>query len=184
MFISIEAAFDQFEDYPHMSEESLKEMEEIYRKYCMPLKKYVISLCHNADTADDIVSETFYRAILNIDTFEGSNLFGWLCTIAKNLYFNQLKKKDNNNASLDDEDFIQVASSSDVEEDVIKNAQHQRLMECISDLSETERQVVTLRISADLTFSEIGRVLNKTENWARVTFYRCKEKLKGMMIYE
>lgn len=167
-----------------MSDESLKEMEEIYRKYCSPLRKYVLSLCRNTSTADDIVSETFYRAILKIDTFDGNNLFGWLCTIAKNLYFNQLKKKDNNNASLDDEDFIQIPSASDVENDVIQKNQHQKLMECISELSKTEREVIKLRIYSDLTFNEIGRVLNKSENWARVTFYRCKEKLKGMMIDE
>ena len=71
-----------------------------------------------------------------------------------------------------------------MENDVIQKNQHQKLMECISELSETEREVVKLRIYSDLTFNEIGRVLNKSENWARVTFYRCKEKLKGMMIDE
>lgn len=167
-----------------MSEESIKEMEEIYKKYCTPLKKYVLSLCRNTSFADDIVSETFYRAIINIETFNGDNLFAWLCVIARNLYFNQLKKKDNNTASLDDEDFIEIASSSDVENDVIKRVQHQKLTECISSLTKTEREVVNLRIYADLTFNEIGRVLNKSENWARVTFYRSKEKLKGMMIDE
>ena len=167
-----------------MSEESIKEMEEIYKKYCTPLKKYVLSLCRNTSFADDIVSETFYRAIINIVTFDGNNLFAWLCVIARNLYFNQLKKKENNTASLDDEDFIEIASSSDVENDVIKRVQQQKLTECISALTKTEREVVNLRIYADLTFNEIGRVLNKSENWARVTFYRSKEKLKGMMIDE
>ena len=80
----------------------MKEMEEIYKKYCVPLKKYVVSICRDPDTADDIVSETFFRAIKNIDSFDGTSLFGWLCTIARNIYFNHLKRKDNNAFSLDD----------------------------------------------------------------------------------
>ena len=164
-----------------MSDASVKEMEEIYLKYCIPLKKYVLSLCHNQDLADDIVSEAFYRAIRNIDKFDGENLFGWLCTIAKNIYFNHLKKKENQNTSLDDENFAEVASPANVENEVIKNDERQKLANCIASLAPIEKQVVTLRIEYDLSFAEIGTVLHKSENWARVTFYRCKEKLKGML---
>ena len=167
-----------------MSEESMKEMEEIYKKYCAVLKKYVVSLCRDPDTADDIVSETFYRAIKNIDSFDGASLFGWLCTIAKNIYFNHLKRKDNNTFSLDDEYAVQVADLSNVEDEAIEKLQHKKLYECIQALSETEKEVVSLRIYADLNFAQIGMVFGKSENWARVTYYRCKEKLKGMMSNE
>ena len=164
-----------------MNSASTKEMEEIYLKYCIPLKKYVVSICHNRDLADDIVSETFYRAIKNFDSFTGGNLFAWLCTIAKNIYFNHLKKKDNNNASIDDENFMEVAANTNVEAEVMKREEKRKLDESIQSLSETERKVVLLRIDSGLSFKEIGDVLHKSENWARVTFYRLKEKLKGMM---
>ena len=167
-----------------MSEESMKEMEEIYKKYCAVLKKYVVSLCRDPDTADDIVSETFYRAIKNIDSFDGASLFGWLCTIAKNIYFNHLKRKDNNTFSLDDEYAVQVADLSNVEDEAIENLQRTKLYECIQALSETEKEVVSLRIYTDLNFAQIGMVFGKSENWARVTYYGCKEKLKGMMSNE
>ena len=36
-----------------------------------------------------------------------------------------------------------------------------------------------LRITGELSFKEIGLILNKTENWARVTFYRGKKSFKG-----
>ena len=159
----------------------MREMEEIYKKYCVPLKKYVVSICRDPDIADDIVSETFYRAIKNIDSFDGMSLFGWLCTIARNIYFNHLKRKDNNAFSLDDQYAVQIPDSTDVEDEVIQKLRRKKLSDCISSLSDTERQVVSLRINADLTFAEIGTVLGKNENWARVTYYRCKEKLKGMM---
>lgn len=48
-------------------------------------------------------------------------------------------------------------------------------------LDEAAKDIVYLRIFAGLSFKEIGNVLGKSENWARVTFYRCKSKLKGLM---
>ena len=44
-------------------------------------------------------------------------------------------------------------------------------------LDEKTREVMYLRITGELTFKEIGVILNKTENWARVTFYRAKQKI-------
>ena len=130
-----------------MNGTSSKEMEEIYLKYCLPLKKYVISICHNPDLADDIVSETFYRAIKNFDSYKEGNLFAWLCTIAKNTYFNHLKKKDNLNSSIDDENFVEVAGSDNVEDQVMKREEQRKLSECINSLSDTagSRQASLLR---------------------------------------
>ena len=53
------------------------------------------------------------------------------------------------------------------------------LLRRIHDLPETQREVVYLRAFGDLSFREIGDVLGRTETWARVTFYRCKEKLRN-----
>ena len=39
------------------------------------------------------------------------------------------------------------------------------------------REVMYLRITGELSFKEIGQILNKSENWARVTFFRGKQKL-------
>ena len=80
------------------------DMDSIYRQYALPLKKFVCSMCYDSTLADDIVSETFYRAIKSIDSFYGGNIFTWLCTIAKNIYFNHTKKKESQNLSLDDEE--------------------------------------------------------------------------------
>ena len=52
------------------------------------------------------------------------------------------------------------------------------MLRAIHTLPEQMREVVYLRLFGDLSFQEIGAVLGKTENWARVTFYRGKEKLR------
>ena len=64
------------------------------------------------------------------------------------------------------------------EDDVLARTEHLDLLRAIHTLPEQTREVVYLRLFGDLSFREIGAVLGKTENWARVTFYRGKEKLR------
>ena len=45
-------------------------------------------------------------------------------------------------------------------------------------LDDLTREVIYLRITGELSFKEIGSILNKTENWARVTFYRGKNNMR------
>ena len=65
-----------------------------------------------------------------------------------------------------------------LEESVIANDEKMLLYKKMQLLDEKTREVMYLRISGELSFREIGIILNKTENWARVTFYRGKNQLK------
>lgn len=156
-------------------------MDEIYRKYAIPLKRFVMSLCHNETIAEDVVADTFYKAIKNIDSFKEGNIFTWLCTIAKNTYLNYLKKKDSENISLDGEDIPEPAAPSSVEEECVKKETRIELYREIQKLEPMERDVIYLRIFAGLSYKEIGDILQKSESYVRVTYFRCKEKLKGQM---
>lgn len=154
------------------------DMESIYRQYALPLKKYIYSMCKDSELADDIVSETFYKAIKNINSFYGGNIFTWLCTIAKNLFFNHTKKKENQNVSIEDAIYDEPASKKLVEESVVQRQGSLDLYKSMQALDSIEREVIYLRTFPELSFKEIGEVLNKSENWARVTFFRSKEKLR------
>jgi RNA polymerase sigma-70 factor (ECF subfamily) len=70
------------------------------------------------------------------------------------------------------------------EEDAVARQDHLELLRRVHRLPDPMREVVYLRVFGDLSFREIGDVLGKTENWARVTFYRGKEKLRGGMDHE
>lgn len=58
------------------------------------MRAFAISLCGDADRADDLVQETLVKAWKNIDSFEaGSNLKAWLFTILRNTYFSEIRKR-------------------------------------------------------------------------------------------
>ena len=59
-----------------------------------------------------------------------------------------------------------------------KTEEKMHLYQKIQKLDTVSREVIYLRISGELSFKEIGTIMNKTENWARLTFYRAKIKLR------
>ena len=65
-----------------------------------------------------------------------------------------------------------------IEEKVISNDEKMTLYKKMQKLDSKTREVMYLRLTGELSFKEIGNILNKTENWARVTFYRGKNQLK------
>lgn len=65
-----------------------------------------------------------------------------------------------------------------IEEQVISNDEKMTLYKKMQKLDSKTREVMYLRLTGELSFKEIGNILNKTENWARVTFYRGKNQLK------
>lgn len=68
--------------------------------------------------------------------------------------------------------------SQSIEEQVISNDEKMTLYKKMQKLDSKTREVMYLRLTGELSFKEIGNILNKTENWARVTFYRGKNQLK------
>ena len=100
----------------------------------------------------------------------------WLCQIAKNLWYDYCKK--NKKVISVEKELVETYSSDTTEEKVILNDEKISLFRKIQKLDEKTREVIYLRITGELSFKEIGIILNKTENWARVTFYRGKNQLK------
>ena len=155
----------------------MQDIEEIYKKYFATVYKYLFCLTQNSDIAEELTQETFYRAVKKIDTFkENCKISVWLCQIAKNLWYDEYKKQTKIK-SIDEEEAFLVAIEN-TEDIAISNNIKLDLFKKMQLLDNQTKEVMYLRLTGELSFKEIGDVLNKTENWARVTFYRGKQKLR------
>lgn len=162
----------------------MQNMEEIYKEYFETVKKYLFCLTHNNNIAEELTQETFYKAVKNIHTFKDDcKISVWLCKIAKNTWLDSIKKNKNIKDMADNELF-EIESLETTDETVISNQGKLELYKKIQKLDEKTRDVIYLRITGDLNFKEIGDIFNKTENWARITFYRGKQKLKEVKLHE
>ena len=156
----------------------MQDMEKIYEEYFETVNKYLFCLTHNNDISEELTQETFYKAVKKIDTYKGEcKMSVWLCQIAKNLWYDQCRK-NKKIANVEENDILDNQILNTLEEQVISNDEKISLYKKMQYLDEKTREVMYLRITGELSFKEIGIILNKTENWARVTFYRGKNQLK------
>lgn len=156
----------------------MQDIEKVYEEYFETVYKYLFCLTHNSDMAEELTQETFYRAVQKIGTFkEQCKISVWLCQIAKNLWYDELKK-DKKIDKANEAELGLITSNENLEELVISNEEKLELYKKMQKLDDLTREVIYLRITGELSFKEIGNILNKTENWARVTFYRGKNKMR------
>ena len=156
----------------------MQDIEKIYKEYFETVNKYLFCLTHNNDISEELTQETFYKAVKKIDTYKGDcKMSVWLCQIAKHLWYDQCRK---NKKFVDTKEInlIDIQDVNTLEEQVISDDEKISLYKKLQTLDEKTREVVYLRITGELSFKEIGIILNKTENWARITFYRGKNQLK------
>ncbi|MGN0132513.1 MAG: RNA polymerase sigma factor [Lachnospiraceae bacterium] len=153
-------------------------MDEVYQKYARMVYRFLLSKTHDENIAEELTQETFYQAVRCIGKYDEScKISTWLCAIAKNQLREYLRKyPPRENIYAQNHDQSQRVPSA--EEDYFKAAERITLMKRLHSCPEPFREVLYLRIFGNLSFKEIGEIMGKTENWARVTFYRGKEKLR------
>lgn len=154
----------------------MQSIEEIYMKYFQIVYKYVLYLSKgNTAVSEDITSETFAIAVEKINTFkEKCKISVWLCQIAKFLYYKEIKR----NKKIKFEDIDEIKDVESIEENLIEQEDRKKVFNDIEKLDEETRNVMYMRTIGNFTFDEIAKITGKTANWARVKYFRGKEKLK------
>lgn len=152
----------------------MQPMEEIYQQYARTVYRYLLRMTRDENLAEELTQETFYQAIRTSDRFDGSCAVStWLCGISRKVLATYRRK----HPALEDVD-EQVIAAPSAEQDALDRQSQLELLRRVHALPEPGREVLYLRLYGGLSFREIGEIQGKTENWARVTFYRAKEKLR------
>lgn len=151
--------------------------EKLYRTYYLRVYSYLLSLSSNPSLAEELTGETFYRVFKTKADFKGDASAGtWLCAIAKNLYFDEMKKRKRQ-TDLPDE----IEADTGPETDILERETSFRIHTALHELEEPYKEVFELRAFGDLSFAEIGTIFKKTESWARVTYHRARLKIRERM---
>lgn len=152
--------------------------DDIYVKYANTVKRFLISLSGNFDLAEDLTQETFYQAYKSLHRYNGKcKMSVWLCQIAKHMYFDYLKK-EKHIQKIEIENLKIFDTERNVEETYLLKEEIQELLFAVQQAKKTYGQVFWLRAYEEMTFKEIGEIFDKSENWARVNYYRAKEWIR------
>lgn len=146
------------------------DFEKLYRAYFMEVYSYVMTLVKNADLAEEITQEVFFKALRTKKPYEGkASEFTWLCAIAKNAATDVLRK-----TSRTQELAEEIPCESSVERALEEKETTLKIHQILHSMEEPYKEVFQLRVFGELSFLQIGTIFGKTENWARVTYHRAR----------
>lgn len=154
----------------------MEPMEEIYEGYVRDVYRFALSLCRDEHLAEDITQETFFKALKHLKDFRGQcQLKTWLFQITRNEWLSRCRR-DRRLIPL--EDCPEQAEDASLEEQLSDREAAFAIHRRLHVLPEPYKEVFTLRLFGELSFAQIAELFGKSESWARVTFYRAKQKLK------
>lgn len=151
-------------------------LRQLYRKYQRELYLYLYSLCKNREVAEDLMQETFLKAILALSDSH-TNMRAWLYTVARNLYFNYAKREKRKTA-VDEAVELADANAERLLETLIEKEQKRLLYRGLQHLDETKREVLAMQYFGGLSQKDISAILHLTPENVRVLAYRGKRELK------
>lgn len=160
-------------------------IEELYRIYFDIVYRYIRSISQDGSLAEEVTQETFFKALKKADQFRGDcDVRVWLCQIAKNTLYDHLKKQEKQLLGDEKLEKIESAGGELLEEKLAQRSQAMEIHKVLHRLSEPYKEVFSLRTFGELNFREIGMLFGKSENWARVTYYRARVKIREELEHE
>lgn len=183
-------------------------LQQLYAEYGKEILLYLYSLCRNWDMAEDLMQETFEKALLSLSD-NHTNMRAWLYLVARNLCFNAMKREKwhisievfeeygvQNNTKKEFETIgiwgrsvsnckrnnvrsnIRNGVKEDILEELITKEQNRYLYQALMQIPSPKREVLQLQYFGGLTLKEIARILQISPENARVLSCRAKKELK------
>lgn len=154
------------------------QLEKLYLKYHRDLYLYAFSLCKDYHMAQDLASDTFYKAILSLDIDE-SYIKYWLFRVCKNLFLDHVRKDKefSNTNKLDD---LIILEETPLDK-LIENEENRRLYQMVMCLPSSYREVIILYYYCNFTLKEITQATGLSESNAKVILFRARKKLKTQL---
>lgn len=154
----------------------------LYEMYFDKLYGYVFYMTGNHFKTEDVVSDTFEKALLNIHKYEhrGYTFGAWLFRIARNLVIDQSKKIQNNTSSLDGLQEI-IEADNNTEDRAVLDIQKEQLKTLLKTLKEEQLECVVLRYIEGYSVRETCEITSRTEDSVKSLCKRALQNLKELV---
>ena len=157
--------------------------EQVYREHAACVYRFCLSLLRDPAEAEDVAAEVFVSALASYDRTQPSpvEVRPWLLRIARNEVIDRDRRRKRRSALL--ARFFSGGSEADpganVEAQVVIRDELRGVLDAMKRLSSRDRQLVGLRLAADLPYADIASVLGMTEHAVTVATRRALERLRG-----
>lgn len=148
-------------------------LADLYAKLREPIFRFLLHLTGQPDEAEELAQETFLQAMLSLPRFRAeSSMTTWLYAIARNVYRKSMAQKQRRRQVAMPEPGISPPEAAEAQDE------RQRLARALAELPGIYREALVLREYQDLSYAQVGQLLGRTENWARVTCFRARRLLR------
>ena len=160
-----------------MSNELINEMFQKKMKF---IHKYLIKLGCSQDNAEDIVQDTFYKALKYIDGIQADKLSSWLFRVAINKYYDLCRKNSRNmQLSIDEKIFKESLTDNMLVEDFILNIEKkEEILKILNSISDIHKNLLFFKYEMGLSYKEIAELLDINENTVKTYLFRAREQFK------
>ena len=151
------------------------DFEMVFRENDQFVFRFLMKLCGDVSLAEELTQETFFRAYMNLSALRNEEKVAvWLCQIAKNTYFAWFNEQKRNQPISQP---ISADSTPDIAELFEEKELAGRAFSLLHALEEPYKEVFMLSVFGGLSLKDISAMFGKSESWARVTYYRAKQKI-------
>ena len=150
---------------------------DLYEIHFERIYAFIARHVHNRDTAEDLTSDVFHKALANLRNYEwrGAPFAAWLMRIAANAVADQSKRAAREVAGL--EDPVDVS----VQPDLAAAEYHARLFRLVHQLPDDQRRVIFERFVGQKSVRDIAQQLGRTEGAVKQLQFRALENLRSQM---
>lgn len=149
-----------------MRKDRQDELEMVYINFAKPLYYYLLKLTGSVHTAEELVQETFYRAILSLDLYENGQVKSWLFKVARNAYLTN------------SEDLISPYGVPD--EALASREISEEVRDIMEMLPENYRTILYLREYEQFSYAELSTILDLSPAQVKVNLYRARQRFKQL----
>jgi len=153
---------------------------QLYDKYVNKIFNFIYYKTHHKETAEDLTSETFIKALTKISGFdENKGAFStWLYQIARNTVIDFYRTQKNN---LNIDDVWDLSNEEDIICDLDTKQKLTKVKKYLKGLKSEQREIVILRVWEGMSYKEISEAVGKTEASCKMAFSRTIQKLRREM---
>jgi RNA polymerase sigma-70 factor, ECF subfamily len=164
-----------------------KRMQDTNLLYMDGLYSYAMVLARNPATAADLVQETYVRALNAKDKLrENSNIKSWLYTILRNIWLNQLRYQRSRPevSDMNSENLLHGIASDEGKDpyaQYVRKVEREQVREAIQQLPDEFREIIVLREYEELSYQEIGSILNFPPGTVMSRLARARSRLRDLL---
>ncbi|WP_268744584.1 MULTISPECIES: RNA polymerase sigma factor [Sediminibacillus] len=153
---------------------------ELFEKYRLPLFRYLMQMSRNRETAEELLQETFYRAMISLKVKNMVQAKAWLFKVARNLYIDQARKSESENKMIEKlkKDYQPSSKLGNPQQQLESKNRQEELEHILAKLPERMQTIIYLREIQGFSYKELATAMDLSDSQVKTTLHRARQKFQ------